>query len=113
VEDLVRLGSPQAALLGRDQLSRRLALRIARAREELAEASALDDHLLAAVFARVDLFFGAGGLGFLLLELARVRALRIGAAGHERTEATDLDQHRRPAPLADLVGLDAFLEVLH
>ena len=49
----------------------------------------------------------------LLLELAGVRALGIGAAGDEGAELADLDQHRRAAAIADLVGLDPLLEVLH
>src|SRR5438270_4574021 len=113
VEDLIRLGRLQAPLLGRNQLPRRLALGVSRAREELAEASALEDHRLAAVLARLDLLFAAFRFRLLLLELTRVRALRIRAARDEGAELADLDQHRRSAALADLVGLHAFLEVLH
>ena len=52
VEDLIRLGGGQP-LLGRDDLPRRLALGIAGAGEELAEAAALERHRLAAVLARL------------------------------------------------------------
>src|SRR5439155_210781 len=62
VENLIRLGRLEAALLGRDQLARRLALGIPRAREELAEPAALDGHRLAAVLARFDLLVAAFGL---------------------------------------------------
>src|SRR5262245_23713201 len=48
VEDLIRLGRLETALLGGDELSRRLALGIAGAGEELSEAAALDRHRLAA-----------------------------------------------------------------
>src|SRR4029078_6621126 len=72
VDDLIRLRRRDALLRG-DDLPRRLALRIAGAREELTEASALDDHRLAAVLARLlDLPFGAR-LG--RLELPGVDAL--------------------------------------
>src|SRR5262245_54497482 len=53
-EDLIRLRGAQASLLGRNELPRRLALRIARARQELAETSAFDRHRLAAVLARFN-----------------------------------------------------------
>src|SRR5204862_5374510 len=97
----------------RNDLSRRLAVGIAGAREELAEAAALDDHRLAAVLARFVLRLVDVGVGLALLELARVRAVWIAAARHERTELADLDHHSLAAAVADLFGLDAFLEVLH
>src|SRR5690606_24771151 len=58
VEDLVRLGRRQPALR-RDDLPRRLALGIAGAGEELAEAPALDRHRAAAVLARLLDLLGA------------------------------------------------------
>src|SRR5205823_9135617 len=103
----------EPTLLGCNQLPRGLALRIARAGEELAEAAALDDHRLAAVLTRLDLFLTVLRLRLLLLELAGIRAFRVGAAGDEGAELADLDQHWRSAAVADLVGLDAFLQFLH
>src|SRR5439155_1703824 len=113
VENLIRFCGPQAALLGGDQLPRRLALGVAGAREELAEAAAFHHHRLAAVLARLDLFVPVLRFGLLLFELPRVRALGIRAARDEWAELADLDQHGRAAAVADLVGLDPFLEVLH
>src|SRR3954469_16955673 len=67
VEDLVRLGRGDP-LLGRDDLPRRLALGIAGAGEELAEAAALHRHRLAAVLAvLLDRFPLAARLGGLEL----------------------------------------------
>src|SRR5262249_52628867 len=99
VEDLVRLRRGQS-LFGCDDLACRLALGIARAREELAEAAALDNHRTAAVLARLlDFSLGAR---LRRLELARVLAIRIAAAGQEQTELAGLDHHR----LAALVARD-------
>ena len=87
VENLVRLRRLEPALLGRDQLARRLALGIARAGEELAEAAALDGHRLAAVLARLDFLLAALRLRLGALDLARVRALR-GTRCRRRTGRT-------------------------
>src|SRR5204863_4607278 len=103
VQDLIRLCRSQAALLGGDEFSRRLAFGIAGAREALAEPAALHHHRLAAVLARRDLFFAALRFGLLLFELPRVGALGIRAAGDEGAELADLDQHGRAAAVADLV----------
>src|SRR5688572_14687993 len=97
----------------RDDLPRRLALGIAGAREELSEPAALDDHRLAAVLAHLVLRLVGVRAGLALLELARVCAIRIAAACDERAELADLDDHPLAATIADLLGLDAFLEVLH
>src|SRR5688572_321896 len=110
VEDLVRLRGADA-LLGRDDLPRRLALGIARAGEEHAEAPALDHHLAAAVLARLVEFLGRrfGGL-----ELLRVVAVGIPAAGQEDPELAGLLDH---LAFVALVAGDArrlpFLEVGH
>src|SRR5258706_5144215 len=63
VENLIRLGRPQATLFFRDSLPRRLSFRVTGAREELTEAPALDRHRLPAVLARFDLFFARFRLG--------------------------------------------------
>src|SRR5256712_635076 len=113
VENLIGFRRFQPAVLGRDQLSRRLALGIAGAREELAEAAALDRHRLAAVLARLDLLVTRLGIRLLLLHLARVRAVRIRAARDARPEPADALQHRRSAFVAGLADVDPFLEIVH
>src|SRR5262249_24684541 len=113
VEDLIRLSRLETALLGADELPRRLALGIAGAGEELAETAALDRHWLAAVLARLDLFFTRLRLRLLLPELARVGAFRISAARDERPELADTLEHRHPALVARLADVDPFLEIDH
>src|SRR5256885_14069420 len=73
LENLIRLGRAQPALLGGDQLARRLAVAGPRAGEELAEAAPLHRHRLAA---------GLGPRG-LLLARPRFRRARV-AAGARR-----------------------------
>ena len=112
VEDLVRLRGGEPCFVA---MIFRVVLHsgIAGAGEELAEPAALDDHRLAAVFARLlDLPFGAG-LG--RFELAGVLALGIAAAGEEQAELARLDDHRLAALVAGdrRVGLVPFLEIRH
>src|SRR5207237_1624967 len=101
------------ALLGGDDLPGGLALRIARAGEELAKPAALHDHRLAAVLARfLDLPLGTR-LG--RLELARILALGIAAAREEQSELAGLDHHRLAALVAHdrRIRLVALFEVEH
>ena len=103
--------------------ARGLAIRIASARHELAEASALQDHHAAAVFA---IFFLRGLLDVGGIQVGQVDGIFLGegaafgiflvvrAAGVERSVLAPLDHQRRAAALALLVrGLLHPLDVLH
>ena len=89
VQQLVRLTRHARAF---DQAARRLALRIAFAREENAEAAALDDHLLAAVIAILDLGLSAGFLGEFRGEILDEIALGIARAAQKEAVAADAFQ---------------------
>src|SRR6516164_8170185 len=113
VQNLIGFRRAQATLPGRDQLSRGLALRIARTREELSESAALHGHRSAAILTRLDLVLARLRFRLLGLDLARVRAIRIGAARNERPELADPFEHRRSTFVACLADLDALLEIDH
>src|SRR5213078_3536363 len=87
------------ALLGGDYLPRRLALGIAGARQELAEAAALDDHRLPAILAGRILQLPLGA-GLRRIELTGVLAFGVAAAGEEQPELARLDHHRLAALVA-------------
>src|SRR3569623_1237625 len=100
----------------RDRLGR-LAVRVARAREERAEPAALDGHRRAAGLAdlggrlRRHLLPGAVEV---LDDLHRVTALGVALAREERPVAAPLDDHRLAALLADPLGRDLLaLDVAH
>src|SRR5262249_12136415 len=111
-EDLDR----ELAALATHEPPRLLALGVARAGEERAEATLLEDHRL--------LVLGADRLSHVLVDLHRTRALarelagvlalRVAGAGQEVAVAAPLLDHRLAALVADLVGrLLVGLDVLH
>ena len=114
VEDLVRLGGRQA-LLRRDDLPRRLALRVAGAGQELTEAPALERHRLAAVLA---VLFDLPALG---VRLGRSRARACSRTRDSALHARNMpnlpalitigEPHLSQATFG--IGLDALLEVDH
>src|SRR5207245_10618692 len=66
-----------------------LAVRVAGAGQERAEAAALDGHLLAAIIAILGLRFASGLLGSLRREILNEIAFGITRAAEEKTVAAD------------------------
>src|SRR2546422_3514915 len=89
----------------------RLALRIARAGDELSEAAVLDHHGLAA--GRAALFRGLVGGLLPPAQILGVLAIGIGGAREELAEASPLFHQRLAAVRAGLSRVDAALEVVH
>src|SRR5262245_16718267 len=103
-----RLGTGDAE---RDRLGG-LAVRIARARDELPEAPVLDHHRLAA--GRADLVGRlVGGLLAAAAQILRVLALGVRRAGQEAAEPAELLDDGLAALRAGLAGLLTDLDVFH
>src|SRR5262245_44746170 len=104
-----------AAVLGTGDAQRhrlgRLALRVARARHEFAEAPVLDHHRLAAGRAGLVGRLVSGPL--TAAEVLGVLTLRVRRAREELPEAAPLLHQGFAAVGAGLAGVHPFLEVLH
>src|SRR6185436_20574949 len=102
----LRLGGEIRRLLHQLRILRVLAVGVAAAREELAEARALERHRLATLVADDLLVLGRRVRRVALRHFLGGLALGIVRAGQELAEAAELDDHRRTAVLALLVSLE-------
>src|SRR5439155_10158296 len=91
-----------------DKAPRRFAIRVTRAREEYAEAAALDRHFLATVVAYFDFGFALGLLRQFRRKVLNKIAIGIARATQEKSVAADaFEQFALAALLALLAGRDA------